>query len=136
MSKQNQHFGRKKCHFRRKKRPFRPKIDIFEDFDALKCNFLSIFTGMAMSIRTLTQYFRCIQVKISQGAKKNLIFGAKTSIFGQKLLLFLSVLKTSSQEFRMTFLVPDRNLEIFCKNRVKLARIHVMDLKLQSKLEF
>ena len=136
MSKQTQHFGRKKCHFRRKTRPFRPKIDIFEDFDALKCNFLSIFTGMAMSVCTLTQYFGWIQVKIFWGAKKNLIFGAKTPIFGKKLILFLSVLKTSSKEFRMTFLVPDRNLEIFCKNRVKLARIHVMDLKLQSKLEF
>ena len=91
-SKQNERFGRKNCHFRRKKQPFRPKIDIIEYFDALKCNFLSIFAGMATRVHTQTQYFGYIQVKISQGAKKKLIFGAKMSIFGQKLLIFLSVL--------------------------------------------
>ena len=64
------------------KQPFRPKIDIIEDFDALKCNFLSFFSRIALMVRTLTKYFGYIQVKISYGTKKPLIFGVKTSIFG------------------------------------------------------
>ena len=96
MSKQNEHFGRKNCHFRRKKQPFRPKIDIIEDFDALKCNFLSIFAGMATRVHTQTQYFGYIQVKISQGAKKNSFlvqkcqFLSKTAPFSQCLENVLS----------------------------------------------
>ena len=110
-----------------------PKIHVFEDFDALKCNFLHILAGIAMWVGLLSQYFKHIQVKISWGAKKKLILGEKTSIFAQKLLLFLSVLKMSFQVFRMKFLVPYRNLEIFCKNRVKLATIHIMELKIMAK---
>ena len=78
------------------KQPNRPKIDIIEDFDALKCNFLSIFAGMATRVHTQTQYFGYIQVKISQGAKKthfwckNVIFLSKTAPFSQCLENFLS----------------------------------------------
>ena len=71
--------------------------------------------------------------------KLKLNLGAKTSIFGHKTRIFdilLIKMKISSQEFMMTFLVHDRNLEIFCQNGVKLARIQIMELKLWSKLEF
>ena len=136
MSKQNQHFGRKKCHFRRKKRPFRPKIDIFEDFDALKCNFLSIFTGMAMSIRTLTQYFRCIQVKISQGAKKNSFLVQKRQFLVKNCSFFSVSWKRPLRSLGWHFWFLTGILRFFCKNKVKLERIHLMDLKLQPKLEF
>ena len=71
LRKQNLHFGHKISHFRHKKKTFRPEIGVFEDFDALKCNFLSFFSGIAIRVRTLTKYFGYIQVKISYGTKKN-----------------------------------------------------------------
>ena len=43
LSKQDLHFWRKNGHLG-------PNIHVFEDFDALKCNFLYIFAGMAMRV--------------------------------------------------------------------------------------